>query len=156
MLKEEAARGRADDPADLPGDARGGDVAADELRRREVDAERSVDRAVQALADREHKHCGGEDPEGLRGLRPRSGGPDGEHRPAHSTPMSARPRIRLRPSESFTTGSWNRATPSASSANTMPTSFSLIPVTFLPNAGSSSTTSEIAAVMNAALRVCRA
>ena len=33
----------------------------------------------------------------------------------------------------------------------MPTSFSLIPVTFLPNAGSSSTTSEIAAVMNAAL-----
>ena len=39
----------------------------------------------------------------------------------------------------------------ASSANTIPTSRSLIPVTFLPNAGSSSTASEIAAVMNAAL-----
>ena len=59
--------------------------------------------------------------------------------------------MRLRPSDSFTTGSWKRTTPSASSANTMPTSFSLIPVTFLPNAGSSSTTSEMAAVMKAAL-----
>jgi hypothetical protein len=33
----------------------------------------------------------------------------------------------------------------------MPTSFSLMPVTFFPNAGSNSTTSEIAAVMKAAL-----
>ena len=66
--------------------------------------------------------------------------------------MSARPRILLRPSESFTTGSWKRTTPTASSAKTMPTSFSLIRLTFFANAGRSSTASEIAAVMNAALR----
>ncbi len=59
--------------------------------------------------------------------------------------------MRLLPSTSFTTGSWKRTMPTASSAKTMPTSCSLIPVTFFANAGSSSTASEIAAVMNAAL-----
>src|SRR6516164_1684168 len=52
VLEEEAARGRADDPTDLPRDARRRDVAADELWRCEIDAERCVDRSVQALADR--------------------------------------------------------------------------------------------------------
>ena len=70
---------------------------------------------------------------------------------AHRAPINAKPRMRRRPSESFTTGSWKMTTPTASSAKTMPTSFSLIRATFLPNAGSSSTTSEIAAVMKAAL-----
>src|SRR5690349_11776054 len=63
VLEEETPGGRADDPADLPRDARGGKVAADELRRREVDAQRSVDRTVEAFADREDQHRRGEDPE---------------------------------------------------------------------------------------------
>lgn len=76
----------ADDPADLPRDARGGEVAADELRWCEVDAERRLDRPVQALPDREDEHRRGEDAERSRDARPRAGCPDGEDRrgPQHS------------------------------------------------------------------------
>ena len=80
MLKQEAAACGADDPADLPRDAREREVAPDELRRREVGRERPVHDRVQALSEREADADGRKDDEGDRRRRPRACRPDAEQR----------------------------------------------------------------------------
>jgi len=46
VLKDEPTDGRSDEEADLPRGAREGHVAAEQLRLREVDHERCIDRPV--------------------------------------------------------------------------------------------------------------
>ena len=150
MLEGEAAGGRPDDPPHLPGEAREREVAADELRRREVDRERGMDRAVQALPDREHEHRAGEHANATVAVVHAPAAQTARSDADQTTPISARPRMRRRPSASFATGSWKTTMPTASSAKITPTSRSLTWVTFFPNAGSSSIISEIAEAMNAA------
>ena len=74
MLEDEAADGGADEPADLPRGARERHVAAEQLRLREVDDERRVDRAVQALAEREDTDGDAEDDRSLCAREPGAAG----------------------------------------------------------------------------------
>ena len=81
VLQDETAGGRPDEPADLPRRARESHVAAEHPRLREIDDERGVDRAVQALAERKHADGGAEDDRGLGPCQPFAGGGDGDERP---------------------------------------------------------------------------
>ena len=65
VLQDEPARGRADEPADLPRRARERHVAAEQPWLGEVDDERRVDRPVQAFAQSEDTDCDAEDDRGL-------------------------------------------------------------------------------------------
>jgi hypothetical protein len=80
VLEDETTDGRTDEEADLPGGAREGHVAPEELRFREVDHERRIDRAVQALRKREDTYGNAEDDRSLRTREPGAAGEDSEER----------------------------------------------------------------------------
>ena len=76
VLKDEPTDGRSDEEADLPRGARERHVAPEELRLREVDHERCIDRPVQALRQGEDTDGDAEDDRGLGAGEP---GAPGEH-----------------------------------------------------------------------------
>jgi len=80
VLEDEPTDGRSDEEADLPRGAREGHVAPEELRLREVDHERGIDRAVQALREREDANGDAEDDRSLRAGEPGASGEDSEER----------------------------------------------------------------------------
>jgi len=81
VLQYESAGGRTYEPPELPREARERHVAAEEPRLGQVDDERRVDRAVQALAEREDTDGDAEDQCGLRAGEPRATREDGQERP---------------------------------------------------------------------------
>jgi len=89
VLEDEPSGCRTDQPADLPGGARQSHVAAEQPRLGEVDDERRVDRAVQALAESEHADG---DPEDDRRLRPRQPGAPCHHGEERARPDHAHQR----------------------------------------------------------------
>ena len=80
VLQDESASGRPDEPADLPRRARERHVAPEQPRFRQVDDERRVDRAVQALSNREDRDRPAEQERGLRAGEPFPGSGDGGER----------------------------------------------------------------------------
>ena len=93
------------DPADLPRGARERHVAAEQARLGEVGDERRVDRAVQALAEREHgrRRCRRRSPP--RAVSHVAAGPDREERAGPDDAHQREARMRRCPSTSFATGS---------------------------------------------------
>ena len=95
--EERAADGGADHEADLPGERRDRHVATDQPRVGEVDDERRLDRAVQALAEREDRDGDREQREGghprqpeaaRRDEQPRRRRDDAEQREQRDPPAS--------------------------------------------------------------------
>ena len=78
VLEDEAADRRPDEEPDLPGRAREGHVAAEQLRLREIDDERGVDRPMEALGQREDADGDAEDDRCVRSGEPRAAGHDAE------------------------------------------------------------------------------
>jgi hypothetical protein len=72
---------------------------------------------------------------------------------AQITPISARPRIRRRPSTSFTTGSCATATTSETSNQSTPIARSLMCAVFFANGGRSSEATAIPAPMKTTFSV---
>ena len=80
VLEDETSDGRSDEEPDLPRGAREGHVAPEELGLREVDHERGIDRAVQALRESEDADGDAEDDRSLRAGEPGAPGEDPEER----------------------------------------------------------------------------
>ena len=89
VLEDEPAGCGPDEPADLPRRAGERHVTAEQPRLGQVDDERRIDRAMQALAEREHADC---DPEHDRSLRPGQPGSAGHHRQKRPGPHDSHQR----------------------------------------------------------------
>ncbi len=91
MLERESARRRSDEPPELPGEAGERHVAAQQARLREVDDERSVDRAVETLAQSEDRDREPEDHSGLRARERVPAEEDGQKRSGPRDPHECKP-----------------------------------------------------------------
>ena len=98
VLEDESTDGRSDEEADLPGGAGEGHVAPEELRLREVDHDRGIDRAVQALRDREDANGDAEDDRSLRTGEP---GAPGENAEERTGPDDTHEREAAQPASAF-------------------------------------------------------
>ena len=94
MLEDEASRGRADEPAELPREAGERHVAAEQSRLRQVDDQRSVDGAVKTLPQREDPNRHAEDDRCLCAREPLSAA---EHRDERSRPDHSHQRQSAHP-----------------------------------------------------------